>query len=115
MPTNELGPEVVRGKGAMHIVYITGAHERIRFGDLANHLNISEPTLSTRLDELEDAGLIDRAFFDEMPPRVEYSLTPAGEELYKHLVPLFEWTVEEYGAETEKQAVTSTSACGPNQ
>lgn len=96
--------EVVRQKGAMHIIYVTGAHETIRFKGLVRHLNISEPTISTRLDDLQEAGLIERTFYDEMPPRVEYSLTPAAEELHERLTPLFEWAVAEYEKEKTDSA-----------
>lgn len=93
------GFEAVWRKGALHIIYLTGTNETIRFRDLKDQLTISDPTISTRLDELEEAGLLRRTFFDEMPPRVEYSLTPAGEELYDLLIPLFEWAAEQHKEE----------------
>jgi DNA-binding HxlR family transcriptional regulator len=39
-------------------------------------------------------GLIERQSFDEIPPRVEYLLTPDGEELERRLKPLLEWADE---------------------
>jgi DNA-binding HxlR family transcriptional regulator len=42
---------------------------------------ISDTILSDRLKLLERYGLIDRAYFDEVPPRVEYSITEKGLEL----------------------------------
>lgn len=93
------GFEAVWRKGALHIIYLTGTNATIRFRDLKDQLTISDPTISTRLDELEEAGLLRRTFFDEMPPRVEYSLTPAGEELYDLLIPLFEWAAEQHKEE----------------
>lgn len=81
-------------KGGMHVVYVTGAHGSVRFRNLKSHLTVSEPTIATRLDELEEASLLERTFYDEMPPRVEYSLTSAADELYDHLASLFEWAAE---------------------
>lgn len=52
---------------------------------------MSSSTLSTRLDELREAGLLERERYDEIPPRVEYSLTHDGEELCELLEPLLEW------------------------
>lgn len=86
--------EVVLRFGAMHIIYITGAHERIRFGELEAHLDVSHSTIATRLNELQDAGLLNRTSFDEVPPHVEYSLTQRGEELFEKLTPLIEWAAE---------------------
>lgn len=91
MPDDTSIFDVVKRKGAMHVIYITGAHQNVRFTVLESHLSVSEPTIATRLDELEEADLLDRTFYDEMPPRVEYSLPSAAEELYGHLSPLFEW------------------------
>ena len=50
-----------------------------RFSELQRSLGgISPKTLSDRLRRLEDAGVITRACFAEMPPRVEYRLTDKG-------------------------------------
>ena len=42
---------------------------------------ISTKTLTARLRELESYGLVNRTVFPEVPPRVEYSLTPKGREV----------------------------------
>ena len=53
-----------------------------RFSELARSLQgISPKTLSERLKRLEEAGVIDRQCFAEVPPRVEYSLTDKGHAL----------------------------------
>jgi DNA-binding HxlR family transcriptional regulator len=53
-----------------------------RFGELQSSLvGISPKTLSDRLRRLEDAGVITRSCFAEMPPRVEYRLTQKGTAL----------------------------------
>lgn len=50
-----------------------------RFGELQRSLSgISPKTLSDRLRRLEDAGIVTRSCFAEMPPRVEYRLTDKG-------------------------------------
>jgi DNA-binding HxlR family transcriptional regulator len=49
-----------------------------RFGELQHSLEISPRVLSTRLQELEDEGLVRREVFAEVPPRVEYTLTEKG-------------------------------------
>ena len=63
-----------------------------RFGELRSSLvGISPKTLTDRLRSLEDHGLIDRRIFAEVPPRVEYTLTPAGRTLEPVLTALAEW------------------------
>ena len=53
-----------------------------RFGELQRSLQgISPRTLSTRLKELEDEGLLLRTVYSEIPPHVEYSLTEKGHSL----------------------------------
>jgi DNA-binding HxlR family transcriptional regulator len=52
---------------------------------------VSEKVLTENLRQLEASGVVRREFYPEIPPRVEYSLTPHGEELNQALAPLGEW------------------------
>jgi DNA-binding HxlR family transcriptional regulator len=53
-----------------------------RFCELERSLEgISPRTLSLRLRALEEEGIVERHTFPEVPPRVEYALTPKGEAL----------------------------------
>jgi DNA-binding HxlR family transcriptional regulator len=71
------------------------AEGRSRFCELERSLEgISPRTLSLRLRALEEQGIVARDTFPEVPPRVEYSLTPKGEAL----VPLIE-DMRRYGRE----------------
>ncbi|MBI3360003.1 MAG: helix-turn-helix transcriptional regulator [Chloroflexi bacterium] len=65
-----------------------------RFGELEKSLEISPRTLSARLDELEQAGVVARQCYAEVPPRVEYSLTEKG----RALIPIVE-AMRAYGKE----------------
>ena len=68
-----------------------------RFNDLLKGMeNISPRTLSKRLKELERLGLVARKKFNEIPPRVEYSLTGQGRELIKCFKYLDKW-VKKFG------------------
>lgn len=53
---------------------------------------ISQRMLTKQLRELEDHGIIRRKVFAEVPPRVEYSLSPQGERLKPILDTLEEWS-----------------------
>jgi len=63
-----------------------------RFGELrAALVGVSPKTLTERLRALEAEGLIERRQFPEVPPRVEYRLTPAGETLRPVLDAMADW------------------------
>jgi DNA-binding HxlR family transcriptional regulator len=85
-------------KYVMKVVCIVGVHGTARFGEIEAHLpEASTSTLSTRLDDLVDAGLLERECYAEIPPRVEYELSDDGTELAERLRPVVEWVVEREG------------------
>ncbi|NOJ31639.1 MAG: transcriptional regulator [Candidatus Nitrosocosmicus sp.] len=51
----------------------------------------SSKTLTIRLKELEKSGILNRQSFNEIPPRVEYRLTPKGQELVGSIINLLQW------------------------
>jgi DNA-binding HxlR family transcriptional regulator len=81
------------GKSWTILILVTlGNFGRLRFHELQNKLGrISPKTLSARLKEMEGAGFVSRESFAEVPPRVEYSLTPEGRDLVSALRPLIRW------------------------
>ncbi|MFD0552557.1 winged helix-turn-helix transcriptional regulator [Streptomyces rectiviolaceus] len=85
---------VVGGKWKLLIVLylLRGKH---RFGELQRALpaDITHRMLSRQLREMERDGLVHRTVYPEVPPRVEYELTPAG----RSLKPLME-QVESWGS-----------------
>jgi DNA-binding HxlR family transcriptional regulator len=71
------------------------AEGRSRFCELERSLRgISPRTLSLRLRELEEQGIVERRTYPEVPPRVEYELTGKGQAL----LPLIE-DMRHYGRE----------------
>jgi len=86
---------VISKKWALLIINAIGTYGRLRFNRLIEELHgISPKTLSDRLKELQAEGLIEREFFAEIPPRVEYSLTKDGAELRESIIPLLKWTIK---------------------
>jgi len=68
------------------------AHEGRRFQDLELALaHIGPNTLSGRLKNLEEHGIVTRRLYEEHPPRAEYVLTPKGRELGPVLQILKSW------------------------
>lgn len=66
--------------------------ETIRFNELKRALaGISSTVLSERLLELEREGLVSKKIYPEVPPRVEYSMTPQARELEVIIKELGRW------------------------
>lgn len=84
--------DLLARRHAMQVVCVVGAFEPVRYGEIeAAFGDVSSSTLSTRLQELTDAGLLARDQRGTIPPRVEYSLTDEGAELRSLLEPLLSW------------------------
>src|SRR5258708_13993147 len=62
-----------------------------RFDDIALNTGAPRDILTTRLKSLEVAGIVRRQLYQEHPPRYEYYLAEAGEQLYALLHPLPDW------------------------
>ena len=63
-----------------------------RFCELEKSVgNINPRTLSQRLDDLEEHGIITKQCFAEVPPRCEYTLTKKGEDLLPILKQMAAW------------------------
>lgn len=68
---------------------------RLRFSEIGHHIgDISQKMLTVTLRSLEADGLILREIFPEIPPRVEYELTPLGKSLVPHIESLSNWGKE---------------------
>lgn len=83
--------DVVGGKWKLHLMWALGEGPQ-RFGQIRRMLDgVSEKVLAENLRQLEASGVVHRELYAEVPPRVEYSLTPLGEELNRALEPLGRW------------------------
>lgn len=82
----------LEGKWKLRVIYAVSLKENIRFNELRRQVDgISSLMLSKTLQELEDAGIIERKQYNEVPPRVEYSLTDLGKGIYPVLDSLERW------------------------
>lgn len=85
----------VGGKWKWAILWHISKDSVIRYSRLKEELQriapIAHKTLSQQLKELELSGLIHREQYNEVPPRVEYSLTEKGKTLIPILTLMAEW------------------------
>ena len=87
----EAALDVVGGKWKVLVLWHLCGGTR-RFGELRRLvMGISEKMLIQNLREMEGDGIVKRNDFREVPPRVEYSLTPFGISLTLALKPLCDW------------------------
>jgi DNA-binding HxlR family transcriptional regulator len=88
----DAGMDVVTGKWKSLILWELHNYGTRRFGELRRGLpGVSEKMLVQHLREMEEDGLLDREIHREVPPRVEYSLTPHGISLNEALGALGSW------------------------
>jgi len=87
--------ETIGKKWSLLIVNEIGNHGSLRYNDLLDELSrISPSTLASMLKELQNADIISRQAFNEIPPRVEYTLTKRGKELRIAITPLLKWATK---------------------
>jgi DNA-binding HxlR family transcriptional regulator len=86
---------VIAGKWKPLILYFLAQGGPTRYGELRRAVrDASDKMLIQQLKELEADALVKRTDYREVPPRVDYSLTPLGRSLAEALVPLCAWGTE---------------------
>ena len=75
-----------------------------RFGQLHRALyGITQKMLTQQLREMEEDGIVHREVYLQVPPKVEYSLTPLGESLKPILDSMHEWGIRHLDAQSQEQ------------
>ena len=81
-------------KWSLLVIYTLNAHnaEPIRFNALRKLIpDISQKMLTSTLKSLEADGYVNRKVYAEVPPRVEYSLTPIAKDFLREISYVIEW------------------------
>ncbi len=83
---------ILEGRWKLVILFHLFGGKVLRFSDLERAIPaISQKMLIQQLREMEADGLVHREMFHQVPPRVDYSVTPLGASLNEALTPLCEW------------------------
>ena len=100
----EYGLEVFGGKWKSRVICVLADKKTLRYSELrAELVNITDAVLSTTLKALIADDIVSRKSYDEIPPRVEYSLTEKG----LSVMPILQSICAFYKKETDKE----TSQC----
>lgn len=84
--------ELLGGKWTSRVIYELEKAEQLRFGQLKKNLaGITNTMLSSSLKLLEARGIVERRQFNEVPLRVEYSLTEAGNAMLPIYYEMAKW------------------------
>src|SRR5580700_6076425 len=86
--------EILGKPHTLAILYSFGITSPMRFTKLQKSLDLQPKILTARLRELVGFGLLDRKAYNEIPPRVEYELTPKGKDLKSMFEVLHEWSTK---------------------
>ena len=102
--------KVIGGRWKVPILYLLFSRP-YRFAEMRRSLTgVTEKMLTQQLRELEEDGVVHRKVYDQVPPKVEYSLTPYGETLKPVIMAIGQWGLEHGPGATGSQEVDS---CGP--
>lgn len=91
----EVTIELIGGKWKGIILWYLYENGVLRNGELIRRIpSITQKMLTQQLREMEDTGLIVRKVYREVPPKVEYTLTPVAEEIQPILEAMKEWGIK---------------------
>ena len=88
----EYGLELFGGKWKSRIICVLNEKGTLRYSSIRKEmLNITDAVLAATLRELINNGIAVRKQYDEIPPRVEYSLTDKGKSVVPILQSICKW------------------------
>ena len=98
----EYGLTLFGGKWRSRIICVLFAHKKLRYSEIRKEMyNITDAVLASTLKDLIEDGLIDRKSYDEIPPKVEYSLTKKGKSVVPILQSICQWSDIFYKEDSE--------------
>lgn len=103
-PSREILKHITSTWGVLALIALKPG--TLRFSALRRKVNgVSERMLAQTLQQLEGDGLVIRRSYPVVPPHVEYTLTPFGQEAASHVEALADWIEDRLPALVEKSGV----------
>ena len=88
---------IIAGKWKPAIIYALVMNGTLRFNELRRLIpRVSQRMLTQQLRDLQRHGLVDRVFYPEIPPRVEYSVTKLGRSLHPIFKSVCNWAEKNF-------------------
>lgn len=102
----EYGLDVFGGKWNSRIICVLAAKKTLRYSELRKELgNVTDAVLASALKSLIENELVSRKSYDEIPPRVEYSLTKRGLSVVPILQSICTWAGAYYKNENDTSMI----------
>ncbi len=111
----EYGLELFGGKWKSRIICVLNEKGTLRYSCIRKEmLNITDAVLAATLKELIHDDLVDRRQYDEIPPKVEYSLTDKGKSVVPILQSICQWSGM-FRKESSDHIMTQCQKCDFNR
>lgn len=108
----EYGLEIFGGKWKSRIVCVLAEKKMLRYSEIRKELtNITDAVLAAMLKEMISNDIIDRKQYNEIPPRVEYSLTEKGLSVVPILQSICEWSGAYHHNTDDMKILTQCETC----
>lgn len=98
----EYGLDIFGGKWKSRIICVLSEKNMLRYSAVRKEMtDITDAVLAAALKELISDGIIERKQYDEIPPRVEYSLSKKGKSVVPILQSICKWSGVYYNDDNE--------------
>lgn len=110
----EYGLEIFGGKWKSRVICVLNEKGILRYSSIRKEMkNITDAVLSSTLKELIGDNLVERKQYDEIPPKVEYSLTGKGKSVVPILQSICKWSGI-FHRENSEKVMTQCQKCDYN-